>query len=83
MSKRLSDDESLSKGRFRGSKRIYNGSPNETTTLSPGRIGDILIQVRQRHREDFEKIKSVPEIFNSKCRQCKKALKRKLNGNSA
>ena len=35
MSKRFSDDE-LSQGRFRGSQCLYNSSPNEMMTLSPG-----------------------------------------------
>ena len=75
MSKKFTELE-LQSSRYRGAKRKYGVESSETNTLSPGRVGDILISARRRYKADFEKIHSVAEVFNSKCRQRKQAVKR-------
>ena len=71
-------DEELAEGRLQGGVRNYKTGIQNTTSLSPNRIGAIVQQAKKRYREDYKTMGNINEIVNSKCRQVKRDMQEKM-----
>lgn len=71
--------EELLHGSIGGGNRKYKDSLQEKDALSPGRMKTIISAARKRHRDDFEDIKNINEVVNSKCRQVRVSERKKNN----
>lgn len=78
LAKRFSEEE-LANGRLHAGPRKFKNEIQHKDALSPGRLNAILTKAKKNLREDFDDIKDIGEIINSKCRKvCQKVKKRDL-----